>query len=173
MYAKWRSTFLLALLQYGLDLWEQRNSNLHGDTPSNQRVIRRQKAIQRAQVKYLEGADTVLPPQQRLFLHFPRRLEGRTRAIESWIELVEIAQEKQRNYLQRTATQPTLLQYDFVPQERTPQQVETVIQRHMHDQIIENINTTRNNWAQQDLRRLMLLPNPNVKRKESSISYAS
>ena len=86
---------------------------------------------------------------------------------------MEIAQERKRIYLKRTATQPTLLQYDFVPQERTPQQVVTVMQQHIHDQITENINTTRNNWAQQDLRRLMLLPNPNVKRKESSISYAS
>ena len=29
----WKTSFLPTLLQYGLDLWEQRNKSVHGSTP--------------------------------------------------------------------------------------------------------------------------------------------
>ena len=58
-YNKWRSTFLIAILQYSLDLWSERNTHVHGDTPQNQRFLKRKKAIEKAREKFLEGEDTV------------------------------------------------------------------------------------------------------------------
>ena len=70
--------FFKSLINYRLDLWEARNTHLHGTTPQNQRYIRRKKAIQIATDLYNQGKITVPHNQERLFHNFNQRIEGRT-----------------------------------------------------------------------------------------------
>ena len=53
-------------------MWSERNSHVHGDTPQNQRFIKRKKVLEKAREKYLEGQDTVSINQQRLFINFEK-----------------------------------------------------------------------------------------------------
>lgn len=54
-FLKWQRSFVLVLLQYGLNLWEEQNNHVHGDSPENQRFIKRKKVIQRAKDIYQQG----------------------------------------------------------------------------------------------------------------------
>ena len=112
---------MLSLLQYGLDLWEARNNHVHGETPENQRFITRRKVIQRARDLYQEREMTVPAPQRRLFRNFENRLDGRTRAIECWIEMVELAQSKRKEELKELAKQPKIHKFF----QRTPSSNQT------------------------------------------------
>ena len=113
----------------------------------------------------MEGADTVPLHQQRLFLNFERRLEGRTKAIENWIEMVEIAQNKRREELKRLAQQPDLMKFHFT-KTKTQQNRQLIENYDRRMEIVLNtatIDGMRNNWVQQDLRQMFLRPNPNVR----------
>ena len=93
-------------------------------------------------------------------------MEGRTQAIEHWIELVEIAQERRKEELLRLAQQPNLLQFNFT-QEKTPKETQVAETNDRHRDTEQNtfIQDMKNKWAQQDLRQLFLRPNPNVRKK--------
>ena len=97
-----------------------------------------------------------------MFLNFDKRLEGRTQAIENWIELVEIAQKQRKEELRQLATQPDLFQFSFTQEKRTKVQPHQQEDRWIEIEETNSISQTNNNWAQQDLRQLFLRPNPNV-----------
>ena len=122
--------------------------------------------MEQAREKYMEGKDSVPHHQQRLFLNFEHRIEGRTQAIANWIELVEIAQERRKEELKQLAQQPNLFQYNFT-QEKVPQRNQVVddIDRQTETGLHISTEDMRNKWAQQDLRQLFLRPNPNVRKK--------
>ena len=122
-YNKWRSSFLSVLLQYGLDLWEERNNFLHGSTPKQQNFIRRQKALTPAKALFQEGDDTVPVHQQKLFSNFSQRLDGSTRSIEHWIDILEVARKKREIELRNLAVQPNLFQYSFSQQSSQTQTI--------------------------------------------------
>ena len=155
---RWRSTFILSLLQYGLDLWIERNNHVHGDTPKNRAFIKRRKLIERAQDLYTEGPSSVPQQQNRLFHNFEKRIEGSTRSLEGWIELVELAQKRQLENIKDEEKQPKI--HQFFPFSIQP--TETTQQRHRMSTNDHTHNDKRSKWAQQDLRRLFLRPNPNV-----------
>ena len=111
----------------------------------------------------MEGQETVSLRQQRLFLNFDKRLEGRTQAIENWIELVEIAQKQRQEELRQLATQPDLFQFSFTQEKRTKGQSYPQEDRQTEMERNNSTPQTNNNWAQQDLRQLFLRPNPNVR----------
>ena len=105
--------FFKSLINYRLDLWEARNTHLHGTTPQNQRYIRRKKAIQIATDLYNQGKISVPHNQERLFHNFNQRIEGRTQSIQFWIELVRIAQKKRKQEIKEANAQKHLTEYGF------------------------------------------------------------
>ena len=154
-----------AIIQYSLDLWEERNNHFHGPTPKSQTYLRRQRALSRAQVKFDEGPTTVLTSQHRLFHNFDRRMEGRTRAIEFWIELVEVAQSQRKAELEALATQPDLFQFQF-SQTVTPDGNQQVRRNNISETgAITRAAKRSQNRVQQNLRQMFLRTQPNVKRR--------
>ena len=76
--------------------------------------------------------------------------------------MVELAQEKQKSEMDN-AYQQTLFEFDFSRQytcRRNPRQI-----THLSSQ--EDIHSNHwQQWAQQDLRQLLLRPNPNVRKRK-------
>ena len=150
-------------IQYGLDLWGERNNHIHGDTPTNQRYILQQKTIKRATDLYKEGEGTVPRQQQRLFHNFERRIEGSTKSLQGWIDIVLLAQEQHRKDEEELKNQPKIDTF-FAKVTSTQEHLHTRPAAHQQrDSTISNTShvNKKNNWAQQDLRRLFLRPNPN------------
>ena len=97
---------------------------------------------------YTEGPKTVRVLQQRLFLNIEKRLEGRTRNIEKWVDIVQTAQEIKRQKDRESRMQPSLFQFNFrqqkvhmIEQERDQQSTQPT------QQLVSRIH-----WAQQKLR---------------------
>ena len=158
-YNKWRSSFLLALIQFGLDLWDSRNNIVHGETPKEQRFLRRKKALKLAKAKFNEGEETVGHPQRRLFINFDRRLEGSTRSIEAWTEMVEIAQSRRREELKELARQPDLFTFSFTQthtrnDRQMIQQEDMTLQPTVQHSI--RLNEKHQKRVQQNLRQMLL-----------------
>ena len=167
-YNKWRSSFLITLIQYGLDLMEARNNIIHGEKPTEQQFIRQQKAIKRAKAKFTEGEETVCLPQQRLFYNFDRRLEGSVRSIEAWTEMVDLAQAKRREELKDLAKQPDLFTFQFTQThthktQQIVQQVGGSFQPTLQHSIRHNTKCQKR--VQQNLRQMLLCPNPPTQMK--------
>ena len=161
-YSKWRKSFGLSLIQYGLDLWVERNNKVHGDTPTNQRFMLRINTIKKAQELFSEGEDSVPPGQRRLFCNFERRIERSTKSILGWIDMVTLAQAKRKEDLKTMETQPTVDTYfQILPQPPPRRHTQRHIQR--LQQNTTRVSDNRSLWAQQDLRRLFLRPQPNVR----------
>ena len=168
-YLTWRKTFTYALIQYGLELWKERNIILHGVTHKDQGYIRRQKAIATATDLFREGEDTVPLLQRRLFINFDQRMEGRTRAIEQWIHLVQIAQKMRTAELKTLATQPNLLQFHFTQDKHTPDNRQINTHRThitpLHNSLQQPNVSSNNKRVQQDLRQMFLKTHPNVRKR--------
>ena len=166
LYNKWRASFLSNLLQFGLDLWEQRNNQVHGDTPTSKNFIRRKKALARAKDLHLEGSESVPLNQQRLFSNFDNRLEGRTRAIEMWIELVELSQKRQQEIQNEQANQSTLFEFNFTKQHNIPTKQLRGFRHQRSTRATNEVSTKRlQKRVQQNIRRMFLLPHPNVRKR--------
>ena len=165
-FIKWRGVFIHTTLQFSLDLWGERNNHFHGPTPKSQNYLRRQRAITRAKAKFDEGPHTVSSTQHRLFHNIDRRLEGRTRAIEFWIELVELAQGQRQAELEELAKQPDLFQFNF-----TQQTIRNQDTQNTHNNTAIKVRPTvrygqkSQKRVQQNLRQLFLRTQPNVTKR--------
>ena len=106
---------------------------------------------------------------QRLFHHFDQRIQGRTTAIENWIHMVQIAQTVHQEDLQNTSDQPTLEQFSFTIKDTTnnTSHISSGTRDYLHSTNIPLPTNSRASWAQQDLRHLMLIPNPNIRKKSN------
>ena len=85
-----------------------------------------------------------------------------------WNELIEIAQDRRQQEIQDLENQHNLHDFNFtsqVPEHRNVWQagISTDSTRRRN---LQNQSNSRSKWAQQDLRRMLLLPNPNTKFKE-------
>ena len=169
----WRVSFLMSLIQFGLDLWEARNQNVHGKTTQDQRIIRRQKAIAKVKKLFSQGQDSVPSYQANLFkMHESNRIRSRTTQMERWIHVVEVAQGVHQANIKKQGKQQKLQALNFtVTQAQTPpqqlaQQVEEV-PNHEDAPRKETSNTSRSTWVQQDMRVRLLNSNPNVRYRKS------
>lgn len=150
---RWRKHIVAALLRFGLDMWEARNTYLHGDTPTSKNMIRRKKAVERMIEIYAEGETTVPEPQRKLFKKpMTEREKLSTRAIEQWIELVQVARENQE---EDQRTQPTLEDVWGNGQRTEEPPVRTAADKNR-----ESLS------AYQDIRKGALRPNPNVRKRK-------
>ena len=155
---KWRKSFITSLIQFGLDLWNARNQQLHGKTSQENRFIMRQNAIARANELFLDGIESVPLNRQRLFGQFDRRITENTKAIKLWILEVERAQEVRKEEMKILLQNQSRITCYF-------SSTSSVTHRTRHrDMNNVSYNTSRRDaWAQQDLRRLFLLTKPNVR----------
>ena len=119
-------------------------------------------------MKFKEGPETVASAQQRLFLNFDRQMEGRTKSIEFWIELVELAQRQRNKELEAIAKQPSLFRFNFTQNTFPRSQADTVdILR--HDTIQQGLpthNTKSQRRVQQNLRQMFLRTQTNVRKRQ-------
>ena len=160
---RWKQTFLTSLLQFSLDLWNERNKTIHGSNPAETRHIARTKVIEKAKQLFLQGPESVPLAQRKLYQHFENRLQHRTQAIEHWIQLIQIAQKKRQEELEQLANQKKLQDFSFTKKMMRTQN-QTLLERREPTNLEAN-NNKQANWAQQDLRQLFLLPKPNVRYK--------
>ena len=79
---KWRRLFVSSLIQYGLDVWRERNFFVHGKTPKETRFIERNNTICWANQLFSEGEESVPRNRQRLFGRFDKQMTESTRAIK-------------------------------------------------------------------------------------------
>ena len=56
---KWRQVFILALLQFGLQLWEERNTLFHCSNGKQCKHNRRMRAVDKARDLFIEGEASV------------------------------------------------------------------------------------------------------------------
>ena len=155
---KWRRSFVSSLIQYGLDVWRERNFFVHGKTSKETRFIERNNIIRRANQLYLEGEESVPRNRRRLFGRFDKRMTESTRAIKLWIQEVEKAQEvRQKELRDMMSHQPSITSFlQEQPISRTKNDRYT-----SHTQ--KDLPISRDAWIQQDLRRLFLHAKPNVR----------
>ena len=64
---KWRKSFITSLIQFGLDLWNVRNQQLHSKTAQESWYIERKNAIAKAKELFMDGIETVPRNRQQLF----------------------------------------------------------------------------------------------------------
>lgn len=82
----WKTDFLPTLVQFGLDLWEQRNDIVHGKTDAENHQIQRKRILVMIRKKFREGEKSVGPAQKRLF-HKPEvlRCQSSLRSLKNWL----------------------------------------------------------------------------------------
>lgn len=80
---KWETVIASSLIQYGLDIWELRNKELHGDFEQEQRMKSRERIRDKAKEHFLLGETSVPYQHKKLFhMHASRRLRQSTRQLE-------------------------------------------------------------------------------------------
>lgn len=156
---KWKTSFLPTILQYGLDLWDQRNQIVHGSTPEEAQKIKRRNILKEVKQKFIEGRKSVAPPQERLF-HKPEVLQcrQRTSSLQQWLYAVNIAQGVRKEQLEKLRQQcRPLRHYGF--------QFPKVIREN------NQLPTAKTSTGyQQTLRELFLVSNPTVRKRELTFS---
>ena len=155
---KWRRLFVSSLIQYGLDVWRERNCFVHGKTSKETRLIERNNTIRQANQLFLEGEDSVPRNRQRLFGRFDKRMTESTRAIRLWIQEVEKAQEVRRKELREMMSQQSSIT-SFIQ----VQPISGTKNDRYTPYIQKDLPISRDAWIQQDLRRLFLHAKPNVR----------
>ena len=171
---QWRKQFIMSLLQYGLDLWESRNSSIHGSNPTETRSTRRQKASARVSELFADGPQSVPSFQENLFkLHESRRLQMRTAQMEHWINVVELAQTIHSTNLSKYGRQSTLLENNFIPvptdstpADNTSLNHSTKCPSRTSRSSLTTSNNSKVSWVDQDLRELLLISTPNVRYRQ-------
>ena len=160
-----------SLIQYGLELWQMRNTELHGSNLQQNSYKRRTYAIQVAKELFLQGTESVPIPQHRLFHRFESMLEKPTRTIEYWIDTIRIAQQRQRELNKESQSQSSLLDYRFtaIPASIMEGQSFPSYPPHQRQSLFARSTSPihRDRWSQQDIRRLLLCTNPNVRYRKS------
>ena len=106
----------------------------------------------------MEGKDSVPRNRQRLFGQFDKRITESTKAIKLWVGEVERAQSARKQELKDLLENQSKITSFFSQQARRT----LTVQGEGH--IVHRYNSsTRDAWAQQDLRRLFLQSKPNVR----------
>ena len=113
-YELWKKSFIPTLIQYGLDLWELRNGVVHGSTPRETAIIRRNRLNKDIIAKYSKGPNSVSPAQRRLFQK-PEvlRLYDSNHSKQNWLISVTIAQQARKEQLRKLyASYPRISTFD-------------------------------------------------------------
>ena len=147
-----------------------RNEEIHG-TNIKQSHKRRTRTIQIAKELFQQGPDSVPIPQHRLFHRFESLLERPTRTIEHWIDTIQVAQQCQKEIMISSQSQPNLFQFQIIitptaNNQSNPQSLHSS-KNNRNLRSTSQLSTLRDKWSQQDIRRLLLCTNPNVRYRKS------
>ena len=147
---KWETHIVSSLIRYGLDLWELRNREIHGQTEQENRHIQRQKVLTITRDLYIQGETSVPIQQRQLFsLHPIRRLKHSTKQLHRWNTLVLLAQTlRQKEIDEDKKLTCQLDRFGFLMQ---PPKVLSIPKIKIQRRI------------QQDMRRFLLNSNPSVR----------
>ena len=110
----------------------------------------------------MQGIETVPRNRQRLFGQFDRRINENIKAIKLWISEVERAQEVRREEIKELLHNQSKITRYYAA--KNPVHARTM---NTDMNMLYSHRDTRDAWAQQDLRQLLLQTKPNVRFRKS------